>query len=77
MEKHPEVGEIWKNNRRNIEYTIVVVALWADSPDENNREEWVVYQNINDKSISVRSMKSWLGTNRNGQKRFEYVNCLP
>lgn len=76
VEKLPEVGEVWRNTRRGILYTIVDIATWADAEASEvayNDEHFVVYRS--EHGLFVRSLTSWLGTNREGKKRFEFVSA--
>lgn len=66
----PNRDEIWTNNRLNIDYQVIGIAQDADCPDPR---QMVIYLNVETDEYYVRSMESWMGTNREGNPRFTFV----
>lgn len=80
MTDTPKLEEIWLNNRNGHQYQIIGLPKWSDTPNVDNStddadqlETWVVMMNVYTGYEFVRSMDSFMGTNRNGQPRFRKV----
>lgn len=70
---NPKVGEFWRNQRNGCEYRILSLPFWSDSPNENYLEQWVAMRNVATNLDYIRSMRSFMGLNRDQQKRFVRV----
>lgn len=73
MSDLPKVGDFWKNTRRGWEYRILSLPFWSDSPKEDDLEQWVCMRNVKTNMDYVRSLESFMGTNRLGMARFVRV----